>query len=436
MANTTNTVLKTTDIETIFVGLTPETKRILSVELRDQLVPVIRGLLTAGPIVPTPDKIFHAFEKCPIEKTTVVIVGQDPYHDGSAMGMSFSAVRGVKIPPSLRNIHAALLIQGLIAGPPKHADLSRWAEQGVLMLNTALTTAPKKAGAHLDLWKGYTTGILRILAARTTPIAFVLWGKHAQDAMSGIPLNPCHAVFEWGHPSPMTTANRRVGDPEAFVKCDSFTKVNEFRSTCGLSPIDWNVDEQAANDDIDREITAAIPTNPVLGSPLVLKPPSTLWIFTDGGAAANGRPGCTATWAWYATDGHSSWVSRGNVETVVINKKTIPASNNRGELTALLSALAWAGGRAARHSHIMIVSDSDYSINAITQWYPKWRSSGAIADKKNIDLISAANTAYNAIKPKTTIRHMNSHQDEPADRDSTEWFMWKGNDIADKLCEQ
>lgn len=423
------------DIKKLFDDMTPETRQILTGELKALLIPTIQGLRTAGPVVPRSDQIFNAFKLCPIERTTTVIIGQDPYHDGSAMGLSFSALRGSKIPPSLRNIYAALVSSELIPAVPKHPDLSRWASQGVLMLNTALTTAPKQAGAHTEIWKDYIAGIIGVLADRRTPMVFVLWGVHAKNIMSGITLRPNHAVFEWGHPSPMTTENRRVNDPASFINCDSFVRVNKFLESHGFPPIDWNVDENVALAAIATDTTPVI-TAPVLGSPLVLKPPNTLWVFTDGGATANGRAACSATWAWYATDGNASWVSRGIVEAAVVGGQTIPPSNNRGELTALLAALAWISKEGAKHSHVMVISDSEYSINSITDWYPKWKATGKLAEKKNIDLIAAAHTSYASIKSKTTIQHTRGHGDEPEDKNSSEWFIWKGNDICDKLCAQ
>lgn len=433
----------TADIEKLFAGMTPTTKQILSVDLKETLIPTIRGLLAAGPITPASDLIFNAFKFCPIENTSVVIIGQDPYHDGSAMGLSFGGTRkgldgrNGKIPPSLRNIYSALVKSGLVQGMPRHPDLSRWASQGVLMLNTALTTAPKVAGVHTAIWIEYIRGVLGVLGRRTSPTAFVLWGAHAKSAMDGIVLGPQHKVFEWGHPSPMSTVNRQIDNPESFINCDSFTKVNEFRVAAGLPPVDWNVDEGQNAVVVGNEPAMLnIPTDPILGSPLVLAPPPTLWVFTDGGAKANGRRHCSAAWAWYATDGKAAWVSRGKVAPAVIGGKTIPPSNNRGELTALLSALAWASGNHIRYSQIMVISDSDYSIKAITTWFPGWKAKGALADKKNIDLITAANLSYESIRAKTTINHTRSHQDEPEDKQSAEWFIWRGNDICDKLCEQ
>lgn len=423
-----------TDIESLFAGMTSTTRQHLAIDLRDVLIPTIRGLVGAGPIVPRSDQIFNAFRSCPIENTSVVIIGPDPYHDGSATGLAFSADRNAKIPASLRNIYAALIRSNLMKSAPKHPDLSRWTSQGVLLLNTALTTAPKVAGAHVAIWEKYTSAVIKLLAQRSSPTAFVLWGAHAKKAMDGIELGQQHAVFEWGHPSPMSSVNRCVDDPGAFINCDSFTKVNAFRIAGGFPPVDWNVDEVAP---LKHEPLIFTPLHaPILGSPLVLVPPPTLWIFTDGGAVSNGSKHCTATWAWYATDGKSAWVSRGQVSPVVIDGKNVPASNNRGELTALLSALTWASHESTRYSHIMVVSDSEYSIKAISVWFPSWKAKGALADKKNIDLIISAYAAYVSIIGKTTLTHTKSRQDEPADNATTEWFIWRGNEIVDKLCEQ
>jgi uracil-DNA glycosylase len=168
----------------------------------------------------------------------------------------------------------------------------------------------------------------------------------------------------------------------------------------------------------------------------------TIWIFTDGGSSANGKANCKAAYGWYITDGEKVAFSSGLVPEVSLGL-VYKASNNRGELTAILSAVEFMESRLELDefcgSKIIVVSDSEYSINSITVWIYNWeRDMTKHADKKNLDLIQPAKNLVERLKKKYKVefRHMNSHQDEPADNDCEEWFMWKCNDIVDKLCNK
>ena len=182
-------------------------------------------------IYPSEDKIFTALNLVPFEKVKVVIIGQDPYHEpGQAQGISFSVPDGVEIPPSLVNImkeiHDDLKIDCLPSG-----DLSRWAEQGVLLLNTVLTVRRGMANSHRDKgWEIFTGEIIKKLGAREKPIVFLLWGSYAQSYEKYI--QPQHLILKAPHPSPLSAYR-------GFFGCKHFSKCNDFLIKTGQTPIDW-----------------------------------------------------------------------------------------------------------------------------------------------------------------------------------------------------
>lgn len=178
---------------------------------------------------PSPDAIFRAFELTPLSKVKVVILGQDPYQRvGLACGLAFSVNRGLptnKFPPSLKNIFKEAGIQ-----QPASGDLSTWAEQGVLLLNTALTVSNGKAGSHMELWKPFTDAVIRALAGRG--VIFVLWGKHAADKKKL--LNKTYdKIIEAAHPS-------RASANKGFFGCDHFKIINSLMEVHEEAKIDWN----------------------------------------------------------------------------------------------------------------------------------------------------------------------------------------------------
>ena len=183
-------------------------------------------------IYPPMDKIFTALNYVPYDKVKVVIIGQDPYHQpGQAMGMSFSVPEGVKFPPSLRNIFSEiesdLGIKTLQSG-----DLTRWAKQGVLLLNTVLTVREGKPNSHKPYgWETLTTKIIEHLNKRNEPIIFMLWGGNAKAFMP-ILTNPNHHILVSVHPSPLSAYN-------GFFGCKHFSKANNILESLGQTPIDW-----------------------------------------------------------------------------------------------------------------------------------------------------------------------------------------------------
>jgi uracil-DNA glycosylase len=183
-------------------------------------------------VYPHPKNVFRAFDECPFEKVKVVIVGQDPYHGiGQANGLCFAVNDGVPVPPSLQNIFKEL--ESDLGRPVSHdANLERWAQQGVLLLNATLTVRSSVAGSHQGKgWETFTDAALHVLAEQREHIVFILWGNYARKKGAFID-RARHCVIESAHPSPLSAHN-------GFFGSKPFTKTNNQLRVWGLSPIDW-----------------------------------------------------------------------------------------------------------------------------------------------------------------------------------------------------
>ena len=188
-------------------------------------------------VYPAKENIFRALEMTPLNGVKVVILGQDPYHEpGQAQGYSFSVPSRTRIPPSLVNIYKELSAE---YGQPveRTGNLSDWAAQGVLLLNSILTVEQGKPLSHSKIgWQKFTDDILRVLNRQDQPIVFLLWGGHARKARALLD-NPNHLVLECAHPSPLS-ANR------GFFGCNHFIKANEFLEAHGVNGIHWAEDNR------------------------------------------------------------------------------------------------------------------------------------------------------------------------------------------------
>ena len=186
-------------------------------------------------VFPPANDIFNAFHLTPLHEVKAVILGQDPYHNvGQAHGLCFSVQKGVDIPPSLVNIYQELH-DDLGCTIPNHGCLTKWAGQGVLMLNTVLTVRAHQANSHRGIgWEEFTDAAIRILAAQDRPMVFILWGKPAQAKK--VYLNPeKHLILEAPHPSPLSAYR-------GFFGSRPFSKTNQYLISHGLEPIDWQIE--------------------------------------------------------------------------------------------------------------------------------------------------------------------------------------------------
>lgn len=187
-------------------------------------------------IFPASDDIFNAFSFTPLSKVKAVILGQDPYHnDGQAHGLCFSVKPDVEIPPSLVNIYKELH-DDLGCTIPNNGYLKKWADQGVLMLNTVLTVRAHQANSHRGIgWEEFTDAAIRILNEQDRPIVFILWGRPAQMKKSML-TNPNHLILEAPHPSPLSAYR-------GFFGSRPFSQTNTFLKQHGIEPIDWQIED-------------------------------------------------------------------------------------------------------------------------------------------------------------------------------------------------
>ena len=189
----------------------------------------------SGTVVYPPQECqFRAFALTPPEAVRVVILGQDPYHEeGQAHGLAFSVPKGIRIPPSLRNIYKERETD-LGIPPSSHGDLTHWAEQGVLLLNTVLTVEAGRANSHSKLgWQWFTDGVVASLSQLDQPIAFLLWGAQAWKKEALITSAYPRMILKSAHPSPLSAYR-------GFYGSKPFSRVNEFLVRCGEAEIDWS----------------------------------------------------------------------------------------------------------------------------------------------------------------------------------------------------
>lgn len=186
-------------------------------------------------IYPPKEDVFNALKYTSLEDVKVVILGQDPYfNEKQAHGLCFSVQRGVDVPPSLRNIYTELETDlGLVR--PNNGYLTKWAKQGVLMLNTVLTVRAENPNSHQGKgWEKFTDAIIRKLNEQDRPIVYMLWGKPAQTKIKMLN-NPNHLILKAPHPSPLSAYR-------GFFGCKHFSTANDFLEKNGLLPIDWQIE--------------------------------------------------------------------------------------------------------------------------------------------------------------------------------------------------
>lgn len=186
-------------------------------------------------IYPPMHDIFNALRYTSFENTKVVIIGQDPYHGpGQAHGLCFSVKQGVEPPPSLKNIFKEIDSDLGIVQPPHYGELTSWAKQGVLMLNTVLTVRAGNPNSHKGMgWENVTDRIITELNKKQTPVVFLLWGNNAVQK-ARIINNPIHTKLITVHPSPLSAYN-------GFFGCKHFSKTNEILVNSGQAPINWQL---------------------------------------------------------------------------------------------------------------------------------------------------------------------------------------------------
>lgn len=225
-------------------------KKILGLEFKktyfDVLASFVKHEYLNKTVYPNPKDVFRAFDLCPFDQAKVVIIGQDPYHGpNQANGLCFAVHKSEKIPPSLKNIFKEIEsdldikpkkineYEEIRKGSQKYdGDLSRWAKQGVLLLNATLTVRADSPGSHQDKgWEEFTDAAIRKLSDEREHLVFILWGNYAKKKGAVIDRTK-HLVLEAQHPSPFSAYN-------GFFGCKHFSKTNEYLKSHGLTEIDW-----------------------------------------------------------------------------------------------------------------------------------------------------------------------------------------------------
>lgn len=199
------------------------------------LYQTVRNEYNSHQVFPNADDIFNAFAFTPLANVKAVILGQDPYHnDGQAHGLCFSVKPDVAVPPSLVNIYKELQ-DDLGCYVPNHGYLKKWADQGILLLNTVLTVRAHQANSHRGIgWEEFTDAAIRILNEQDRPIVFILWGRPAQMKKAMLN-NPKHLILEAPHPSPLSAYR-------GFFGSRPFSQTNKFLEMNGVEPIDWQIE--------------------------------------------------------------------------------------------------------------------------------------------------------------------------------------------------
>ncbi len=219
------------------VQIEPSWKAHLAAEFEkpyfSQLTARVRQEYAGGTCYPPGRLIFNAFDLCPFDSVKVVIIGQDPYHEpGQAHGLSFSVQQGVAFPPSLQNIFKEISLD-LGTPMPQSGDLTRWARQGVLLLNATLTVRAHQANSHAMLgWREFTDAAIQALAREREHIVYMLWGGYARGKAYMIDRQR-NLVLESVHPSPLS-ANRG-----GWFGQHQFSRCNDYLASCGITPIVW-----------------------------------------------------------------------------------------------------------------------------------------------------------------------------------------------------
>ena len=199
----------------------------------EMLTTFVRRAYQTTTVYPPGSKIFEAFNRTPFDKVKVVILGQDPYHGpNQAHGLCFSVQDGIQPPPSLINIYKELQKEYGVPVNMTNGNLTRWADQGVLLLNATLTVEAGKAGSHQSKgWETFTDAAIKALSDRREGLVFMLWGSYAQQKGRVIDRRK-HLVLESSHPSPLSVYR-------GFDGCGHFKKANQYLQSRGQEPIDW-----------------------------------------------------------------------------------------------------------------------------------------------------------------------------------------------------
>lgn len=469
-------------VKTAFDGIKPSWKKLFLGELKDKLNICFRKLnarltklgVTAEMIEengfdtyirPGADNIFEAFKYCDISDIRCIIVGQDPYPNAlSAHGLSFSA-HG-QIPASLHNVFKCLIKQNLMTTEPKTGNLTKWAKQGVLLLNRYLTRNPnivdegegvyvKNDGGSQDkfihtFWSEFTDAIVKHLASlaekNNTYLSVMLWGNKAQEMEGAIAHEIMHGSIDlqtWTHPSGILPINMKPG-PKNFENCDHFTHVNEELAKRKLTLIDWDL---CSKKKVSEKIVTELPISKEVPSKTVKKETKKVFVaYTDGGCSGNGKSHAKAS---YGVSFPKTFKTEQNMitgsicglvpiysiiefskGTFKLSKTKIQPSNNRGELLGVIVALDKIITISEEKKYSgpwLIVMDSEYAMHIINERIWKWvKKDAKFSANANPDLLQIV---YKQLLQLTNLANGKLLQPAAANHYTTKKPMdlnWKG----------
>lgn len=419
-----------------------------------------RGQSLKSLICPPAERIF-AFTDSPLEDIKIILIGQDPYPgvdkntgQKEAEGHAFSVPDGMQIPASLRNIYKCLVAQKLMNEEDAKitGNLTSWSRQGVLLVNTALTTLAGAPGSHISEWKTFTRDLLISIGREYGNIIYILLGKTAQELIPSIPKN-CN-YLKWSHPSPLCAANRDESNPQHFSKCTVFTTANNMLRVNGRTPINWNprapvaapVAPVAAPMPLQPQIMAQV-QNELINPGHALFPPfaNKIVVFVDGAASRNGCSDCCAAYATVIVCAGKLYKLCGMVEPINDDEgKVITPTNNRAELMALHEAFAFlltdeiaqqvATSDGTQWS-VLVVYDSAYAAGCVREWYANWCKKPPKEVKANIDIIKRAYEYKERVASLRKIDwyHIKSHKRAP--EDELLQYYWRGNQYVDEIAQ-
>lgn len=401
------------EIKAAIKPIHPEWRPIVLRPLLSAALAEVGKLAAVGTIHPPAPLVFRAFWDPPVHK--VVLVGQDPYPNDTACGLSFSSY---KMTPSQRPICALLDLHG--------SDLTAWTDR-CLLLNMALTCVKSKD--HVDAWTPYMISLVGAIDEFRPSLVWILLGAKAQELAPHIKKG---TVLKWGHPSPLNPYNQ-TECPQSFKYCPCFAQAEQLITARGEA-FNWRLEPLVKTPDVPVEVTPDKVIPEVLPAETIhvidqstasvdaqSKP---LYIFTDGGCWGNGKETARGAWAWILTDLTDVIASDSGL---LVGK----ATNQRAELMAIIMALeANRDSSGGRSKQVTIISDSEYSILTFTKWHKSW-SAKKWTTVANVDLIRRGL----AVVDETihTFKHVRGHQTKPA-TGTQAYSEWYYNDQVDKMC--
>lgn len=433
-------------MDDILQGISPNWLNIIySGKTKSTLDYIYNKLKDKKNVTPNQKDWFNWCRYTELSDVHVIILGQDPYHkEGCAHGLSFSCLKG--IPPSLRNIYKCLIKNQCISGMPTHGNLTSWSDQGVLLLNSSLSTMVGNAGSHMTLWKPYIDLVIQNIGKyhydNNKQLIFLLWGSFAQSFINIID-DDYHICLTSIHPSPLA---QNTTDEKKFINCNHFTFINEYLNRDGFK-INWlptdvkssnkeiNIKNNYTTDNKENSIKTTTKKNFDSFDEILDIGQHHHISFTDGSCYPNIKNNS-------ARGGYSAiFVSGPYVDKCVYGNLNITihnASNIRAEGMAIIRTLELVKECKHPWKKLTIISDCKFWIDMIENYMPKWKKE-KFKEKANPDLTTRMWIVYNEVKEKGDIilLHMKSHGKDGWQHyaDGTfERFCFTQNDYADKMC--